>query len=93
MLQMLIFAAGCGHRQIPGPRDLPGNTLLVRLSPVSLISQSLSLSLLFFYHLVPVCYLSVCVCVKGIMDVSFMTELNVVWANLSWDYEDPAGVV
>jgi len=91
VLQMLIFAAGCGHRQIPGPRDLPGNTLLVRLSPVSLISQSLSL--LFFYHLVPVCYLSVCVCVKGMMDVSFMTELNVVWANLSWDYEDPAGVL
>jgi len=26
------------------------------------------------------------------MDVSFMTELNVVWANLSWD-EDPAGVL
>lgn len=92
MLQMLIFAAGCGHRQIPGPRDLPGNTLLVRLSPVSLISQSLSVSFVF-YHLVPVCYLSVCVCVKGMMDVSFMTELNVVWANLSWDYEDPAGVV
>jgi len=27
------------------------------------------------------------------MDVSFMTEQNVVWANLSWDYEDPAGVL
>jgi len=90
VLQMLIFAAGCGHRQIPGPRDLPGNTLLVRLSPVSLISQSLSVSFVFLS--LSACLLLVCVCVKGMMDVSFMTELNVFWANLSWD-EDPAGVL
>jgi len=62
------------------------------VSHQSLSSLNLSLSLLFFYHLVPVCYLSVCVCAKGMMDVSFMTVLNVVWANLSWD-EDPAGVL
>jgi hypothetical protein len=74
---------GSSRKHPPGPS----------LTSLSLSSLNLSLSLLFFYHLVPVCYLSVCVCVKGMMDVSFMTELNVVWANLSWDYEDPAGIL
>jgi len=65
---------GSSRKHLPGP-SLTNLCLFISVS-----------LLLLFYHLVPVCYLSVCVgvAVNILIDVFFWTALNVVWSNLSW---------